>query len=92
MFLRVQFGKEVSEVDMLSTEVLHLSLKSLRNYYISSLFERSHTLMQFANSINSDLICIMKMYREKDNQLSIIRKNMVVYIWKVLIISAIWRI
>ena len=41
MIFRVKFEKEVSEVDMLSTVVLE--------ELISSLLERSHTLMQLAH-------------------------------------------
>ena len=47
---RVKFGKEVSEVDILSTVVLEK--------LISSLLERSHNLMQFAHSINSELMVL----------------------------------
>ena len=50
MLFRVQFGKEVSEVDMLSTVVLE--------ELISSLLERSHTLMELAHLINSELMVL----------------------------------
>ena len=45
---RVKFGKEVSEVDMLSTVVV--------DKLSSSLLDRSHTIMQLAHSINSELM------------------------------------
>ena len=72
MLFRVKFGKEVSEVDMLSTVVLE--------ELISCLLERSYNLMELAHSING----IMRIYREKSKQLNIISKNMVVNIWKFL--------
>ena len=59
---------------MLSTVVLE--------ELISSLLERSHTIMQLQQSINAELI--MRIYRENCKQLNIISKNMVVYIWKCL--------
>ena len=48
MLFRLKFGKEVSEVDMLSTVVLE--------ELISSLLARSHNIMELAHSINSELI------------------------------------
>ena len=48
MLFRVKFGKEVSEVDMLSTVVLE--------ELISSLLERSYNIKQLALTINSELI------------------------------------
>ena len=50
MLFRVKFGKEVSEVDMLSTVVLE--------ELISSLLERSHNLIELAHSINSELMVL----------------------------------
>ena len=50
ILFRVKFGKEVSEVDMLSTVVLE--------ELISSLLMRSHNIMQLAHSINSELIVL----------------------------------
>ena len=50
VLFRVKFGKEVSELDILSTVVSEA--------LISSLFERSHNLMQFAHSINSKLMVL----------------------------------
>ena len=50
MLFKVKFGNEVSEVDMLSTVVLE--------ELISSLLKRSHNIMQFAHSINSELIVL----------------------------------
>ena len=50
MLFRVKFGKEVSEVDMLSTVVLE--------ELISSLLVRSHTIMQLTDSINSELMVL----------------------------------
>ena len=50
MLFRVKFGKEVSEVDMLSTVVL--------DELISSLLERSNNLMELAHSINSELMVL----------------------------------
>ena len=50
MLFRVKLGKEVSEVDMLSTLVLE--------ELISSLLERSHNLMELAQSINSELMVL----------------------------------
>ena len=50
MLFRVKFGKEVSEVYMLSTVVLE--------ELISSLLERSYNLMELAHSINSELMVL----------------------------------
>ena len=50
MLFRVKLGKEVSEVDMLSTVVLEELL--------SNLLERSHHLIQLAHSINSELMVL----------------------------------
>ena len=50
MLFRIKFGKEVSEVDMLSTVVLEEC--------ISSLLERSHTFMELAHSLNSELMVL----------------------------------
>ena len=50
MLFRVNFGKEVSEVDILSRVVLY--------ELISSLLERSHHIMQLAHSINSELMLL----------------------------------
>ena len=58
MLFRVKFGKEVLEVDMLSTVVLE--------ELISSLLERSHNLMGLAHSINSEvMVGIIRIHREK---------------------------
>ena len=67
MLFIVKFGKELSEVDMLSTVVL--------DALISVLLERSYIIMQFAYSINSE---VMRIYGKMFN---IIRKNIVVYIY-----------
>ena len=48
MLFKVKCGKEVSEVDMINTVVL-VAL-------ICSLLDRSHTLMQLAHSITSELM------------------------------------
>ena len=50
ILFRVTFGKDISEVDMLSTVFVEA--------LISSLFERSHNRIQFAHSINSELMVL----------------------------------
>ena len=50
MLFRVKFGKEASNVYMLSTVVLE--------ELISSLLERSHNLMELAHSINLELMVL----------------------------------
>ena len=50
MLFRVKFGKEVSEVDMLSTVVLE--------ELICSLLKRSHNLMELTHSINPELMVL----------------------------------
>ena len=50
MFIRVKFGKEVSEVYMLIT----VGFDSL----LSCLLERSHNIMQYSHSINSELMVL----------------------------------
>ena len=59
MLFRVKFGKEVSEVDMLSTVLLE--------ELISSLLERSHNRMQLAHSINSELVIVGEFIGKKVN-------------------------
>ena len=59
MLFRVKFGKEVSEVDMLSTVVLE--------ELISSLLESSHNLMELAHSINSELMVLWEFIGKKVN-------------------------
>ena len=61
MLFRVQFGKEVSEVDILSTVFLE--------ELISSLLERSHNIMQLAHSINSEVIVLYEFIGKKVNSL-----------------------
>ena len=50
MLFRVKFGKIISEIDMSSRVVLEK--------LISSLLERSHTIMELAHLINSELMVL----------------------------------
>ena len=59
MLFKVQFGKEVSELDIFSIVVV--------GALISSLLDSSHNLMQFAHSINSELMVLWEFCGEKVN-------------------------
>ena len=50
MLFRIKFGKQVSEVDMLSTIVVE--------ELIVGLLKSNHNIMQLAHSINSELMVL----------------------------------